>query len=487
MKSNSASTNNPFSLSGAASRSQILSVFPKPRSVKAQCVVFLWLAAYWAHGALTVTNLVSFNGTNGANPWAALAQGSDGKLYGIARNGGQGFSGPWTGSGTVFEMALNGAFSVLLTNAGLPGTPLLAGPDGKFYFCVSAPRYGAIYSVTTNGTPSIVYTFAGGSDGCYPKGITWGSDGKLYGTTSGATQLGNYGTIFSLTTNGTLTTLFTFGGANGYFPYAGLVQGTNGCFYGTTTGRALEGNYGGIFQYDPNGFFTNLSTSHGYSPYANPRSTLIQGSDGAFYGTTFEGGDLSQNYGYGDGTVFRITTDGSLSILVSFTGPTPAYSSLYPSAPLLQSSDGSFYGTTYSGGESNLGTVFQMTPDGRLTTLYSFTGGNDGAHPVGGLLQTGSDGNFYGTTLQGGANNLGCVFRFPLPLTFQRVTRTGNVLTFTWGTVTGRTYQIETAVDLVQGVWTNSGPAVTATSGTTTGSYTIGPDPQRFYRVVQVP
>jgi uncharacterized repeat protein (TIGR03803 family) len=154
---------------------------------------------------------------------------------------------------------------------------------------------------------------------------------------------------------------------------------------------------------------------------------------------------------------------------------------------LVQGSDGNYYGTTYGGGASNLGTIFQMTPDGRLTTLYSFKGGSEGATPIGGLLQSAGDGNFYGMTSAGGTHNLGTIFRFPMPVTIQRVTQAGGMITFTWGAVAGRTYQLQTEVDVVQGVWTNSGPSITATNVTATGSDTIAADPQRFYRLVLLP
>jgi uncharacterized repeat protein (TIGR03803 family) len=444
---------------------------------------------YGVYGDVTLTTLVSFNGTNGANPRAALVQDSDGYFYGTAYSGGQAFSGQTgTGYGTVFKMAPNGSLSVLLTNASNPTTPLLANPDGTFYFSArGGARYGAIVQVATNGAHSLLHSFADGSDGHFPNAVIWGTDGNLYGTTFGAFQSGDYGSLFSMTTNGTLTTLFTFGGARGYFPAAGLLEGADGFFYGTTQGYAAQGDYGGIFKADTNGNFTNMVTSPGYSPFANPESALIQGTDGGLYGTTSEGGDLTQNYGYGAGTIFRITTDGTLSIQASFIGMAPAYSITYRSSdPLVQGSDGNFYGATYSGGASNLGTVFQMTPAGVLTTLHSFTGGGDGSNPVGGLMQSTLDGNFYGTTMSGGTNKLGTVFRLSPPLAFQSVTLTGSVLTLTWGSVIGRTYQIQTSVDVTPGGWSNIGSSITCTNSGLTSVDVNATDPARFYRVALV-
>ena len=123
----------------------------------------------------------------------------------------------------------------------------------------------------------------------------------------------------------------------------------------------------------------------------------MQGSDGYFYGTTEHGG--TNDYG----TVFKISTNGVLTSLYSFarsgTMMEPAMAD--PMAGLVQGSDGYFYGTTQGGGTSGYGTVFKISTNGGLTTLYSFTGANDGAYPYAALVQ-GSDGYFYGTTANGG-------------------------------------------------------------------------------------
>jgi uncharacterized repeat protein (TIGR03803 family) len=143
-----------------------------------------------------------------------------------------------------------------------------------------------------------------------------------------------------------------------------------------------------------------LSTSSVSVPPEYPSSALVQGRDGNFYGTTAYGGKSQ------DGTVFRVTTNGVWTILVSFAGTNGSH----PLAALVQGSDGNFYGTTEDGGTNgNSGTVFQMTPAGALTALVSFNSTN-GSHPTAGLVQ-GGDGNLYGTTILGGSNNLGTVFQ----------------------------------------------------------------------------
>ena len=210
----------------------------------------------------------------------------------------------------------------------------------------------------------------------------------------------------------TLTGLYSFTGApDGDVPYAGLVQASDGNFYGTTF---WGGTYdeGTVFRISPSGTYTSLYSFAGYpTDGQNPFGELVQGSDGNFYGTTSGGGTSSCEYVNvpfpagdtvgGCGTVFRISPSGNYTSLYSF-GSSPNDGS-GPSAGLVQGSDGNFYGTTYQGGTYTVGTVFRISPSGSYTSLYSFGTPNDGWLPIGGLVQ-GSDGNFYGTTRRGGTN-----------------------------------------------------------------------------------
>lgn len=191
----------------------------------------------------------------------------------------------------------------------------------------------------------------------------------------------------------TLTTLYSFtNGTDGADPN-GLVQGKDGNFYGTTTGG--QSAHSTVFQITLGGVLTTLYTFTGGTDGALPH-VVVQGSDSNFYGTTTYGGGTPAQ----SGTVFKITPAGTVTTLYSFTGGADGGNSI---AGLVQGSDGNFYGTTFYGGlfvgncNSGCGTVFQITPTGTLTTLYSFTGGTDGGNSGSGLVQ-GSDGNFYGTT-----------------------------------------------------------------------------------------
>ncbi len=182
--------------------------------------------------------------------------------------------------------------------------------------------------------------------------------------------------------------------------YAGLVQGSDGNFYGATHNSGAN-DVGTVFRMTTDGVLTTLVefTGNGTSNKGSlPRAGLVQGSDGKFYGTTGGGGANDA------GTVFRMTPAGVLTTLVEFTGNGTSNKGSLPRARLLQGSDGDFYGTTYLGGGNNLGTVFRISPSGVLTTLVQFTGNgtsNKGSKPSAGLVQA-SDGNFYGTTESGG-------------------------------------------------------------------------------------
>jgi uncharacterized repeat protein (TIGR03803 family) len=148
--------------------------------------------------------------------------------------------------------------------------------------------------------------------------------------------------------------------------------------------------------------------------------------------------------------------------------------------------DGNFYGTTY--GAYGYGTVFQLTPGGAFTNLVAFSYAN-GAHPDGVLLQ-GPDGNFYGTTSQGGANGWGTIFRLsiPMPAMFKAITWTGGAVTLTWNAVAGQTYQVQYTTSLAQASWNSLGKPFIASNGAmTTTDFNAAGSPQRYYRVVLFP
>ena len=436
--------------------------------------------------AVIFTNLVSFNQTNGAFPYAGLTPGKDGNFYGTTSFGGSG------GGGTVFQMTPLGSLSNLVlfngTNGASPRAGLIQVPNGDFYgttYNGGSNSAGTVFQLTTNGTLTTLVTL-GNTNGAYPLGgLIQGRDGSFYGTTAiGGTNMG--GTAFQAMTNGAIATLVSFdvGGNAGKSPYAGLVQASDGSLYGTTYQGGTNGGYGTIFKLTTNGTFASLYSFSGTNDGANPYAGLAQGSDGNFYGTTFFGG----TNGYG--TVFRFATNSTFTTLVSFGNTNGAY----PQAGVIQASDGNFYGTTSAGGAytndagQGYGTIFEMTTNGTLTTLISFNGTN-GASPQAGLVQS-TDGNFYGTTANGGTNGYGTVFRLGIivpPPRFLTVIRAGTMLTLTWSATVSQGYQLLYKTNLTQGVWSNLNSSVTATNPIMTTVDTIGPDRERFYRILQTP
>ena len=361
--------------------------------------------------AATLTTLHSFIGSSdGREPLAALVQGTNGNFYGTT------FTGGVNGTGTIFTITRQGTLTTLYSfTGGLDGAQpeggLALGIDGNFYGTTAAngllsTNAGTVFRITPQGAFTNLYRFSGGSDGAQPLAtLVQGADTNFYGTTvAGGTN--HLGVVFKMTPAGTLTTLWQFNGiTDGNQLVAGLVQGTNGNFYGTTFGGGAFGA-GTVFTITPSGTLTTLYSFTGDADGAEPVGGLVLGSNNRFYGTTFAGGA-------GAGTVFKIGAGGGLTTVYTFTGGGDGG---FPEGGLIVGSDGNFYGTTASDGVGGAGTVFKMTIAGTLTTLHSFSG-LDGATPVAGVVQ-GTVSNFYGTTAAGGTDNAGTVFSLVQPCTY---------------------------------------------------------------------
>ena len=357
--------------------------------------------------------------------------GGDGALYGTTSTGGA------NSLGSVFRVSASGVMTELYSFNGTDGsspTGLVQGKDGAFYGVTSSggtDGYGTVFKITTNGAFSSLYSFLNnGSPGVVPVGtLALGGDGAFYGVTSYAGwQLAYYyypgswtgvGSEFKITTTGSLTVI---GSLPSTPPAAGLLSGTDGAFYGTLSSGngsvckiTLDGSCNTIFNFNGGnkvGGVTSGIILSGYNPPApvlpsgvNPGTSLVQGDDGELYGATNYLFVNPNNWGGGSGavliiswqptyffpgTVFKLTTDGTLQSSFNFPqGVTPNGMAL--------ASDGGIYGTTDYGGVNGQGSLFRVDANGQASDLFSFDGDSFGGTPKT-ALSTGGDGNLYGVT-----------------------------------------------------------------------------------------
>ena len=390
----------------------------KPTLLRIAGILFVFCAATAiASPAQVFTNFYGFQGPprDGAGPNAAGLHASDGNFY-VTTDGG--------------------------------------GDNQNTSFCINTEGCGAIVKITPSGTHTLLYSFCSQpncSDGANPQsGLVQGSDGNLYGTTQvGGTGTeciyGTCGVVFKITLQGMMTTLYSFCSqsncSDGANPVDTLVQGSDGNFYGTTFngGSGCEGGgCGTVFKITPSGTLTTIHRFNSYDGFW-PFAGLVQASDGNFYGTTLLGGVDGLN---GQGTSLRsppperslcstvfarnptarmarllmvgwyrpatetsterhtaaapmatarsspLSSTGNFASLHSFAGASDGF---YPDAALVQATDSNFYGTTFEGGAHGLGTVFKITAAGALTTLHNFSGYPvDGELPTASLVQVGT-------------------------------------------------------------------------------------------------
>ena len=279
------------------------------------------------------------------------------------------------------------------------------------WLCAFGSQSAAQTEIVPETAFTTLHSFTGADGSKSFAGLLQGKNGSLYGTTYfGGVK--NDGEVFQVTTAGKLTTLHSFcstnGCADGEYSYAMPVQGADGNFYGTTYLGGSKGD-GTVFKMSPSGSLTTLH-NFGGADGSQPLAGLAAGSDGNFYGTTNLGGS------HGAGSVFKVTPSGQFTILHSFCSKAACADGQSSYAGLIQASDGNLYGTTLSGGTQGHGTVFKITKGGIFSTLYSFcaqSGCADGEFPQTGLVQA-SNGNLYGTTILGGAYGSGTIFELTL-------------------------------------------------------------------------
>lgn len=341
------------------------------------------------------TILARFDGKNGSAPVPTVIPDSNGNLYGTTHYGPKRL-------GTIFKLTPKGVITTLFNfshdTGYAPSDGLIWGKDGNLYGVNphGKKNFGSVYKLTpSSGKFSLIHEFTD-VDGSQPRqALLLANDGNFYGvTSSGASG----SVLYRIKSNGDFSILFKFSENDGWGPST-LIQAKDGFLYGTTeyAGKyrggsifkiLLDGNFSTIWH------FNNSKLKDG----REPRGGLVQGSDGNLYGTTRQGG----NYGYG--TIFKITPNGNLTTLAHFNGQ----NGRFPQTALIEGNKGTFYGTTFYGGNSNqcsygCGTLFKVTSDGTLTTLINFDGEN-GSYPAGNLTKD-KKGNIYGTTSNGGSNS----------------------------------------------------------------------------------
>jgi uncharacterized repeat protein (TIGR03803 family) len=401
-----------------------------------------WGTAFKMDTAGNLTSLTSFPPPPVQQPsYAGVIQGADGNFYGVTTPTVAG------GSDTIFQLTPGGAISTFAPTANFPGvisdSPLIVAGDGNFYgttFNGGDYYAGSVIQLTPGGILTTRFSFRNVYGANPFAGLIQGNDGLLYGTTVNGGA--GYGTVFSFDTNGVAGTLNMsagFRGTNGANPYAPLVQGGDGGFYGTTCAGGAS-NLGTVFRVTPDGVISSLYSFSG-ADGANPMGGLVQDASGFLYGTTANGGLTNgSSNSAGCGTVFQISTNGALNTLVYFNGTNGAN----PRAGLLAGPDGNYYGTTLAGGAGNAGTVFSVSSGGALTTIYSFSGA-DGSGPVAGLF-FGNDGALYGQTTTGGPAGGGNIFRIVQPALLQ-LNLAGGLIQVAWPAFDAE-FQLESSGDL---------------------------------------
>ncbi len=399
---------------------------PKPISTTAKLMLtlafLLGLAAVAIPRAQAQTFKVVYSftgGSDGGNPLDGFITDAAGNLYATTNVGGA------SGNGTVFEVSKSGEETVLYSFAGgtdgaNPEGGLIRDKAGNLYGTTTAgggvEDSGTIFKVTPTGTEEVLYSFPAGKNGATPEaGLTMDALGNLYGTTSAGGANGN-GTVFRLTApkSGSKwleTVLYSFGaGPDGAIPVGGVAFDKTGHLYGMTSAGGAYG-YGTIFQLTRSGSGwteTILQNFQDGDDGAVPYGGLIADKLGNFYGAATEGG------AGGGGTIFELTpANGSWTFNVIYSNPGWGISGSFRNVALDAS--GNLYGTTHCDGAYNSGTVYKLTPASgswTYTSLYVFQGGTDGLYSFSNPAL--EPGHVYGTTKQGGANGNGVVWEITL-------------------------------------------------------------------------
>jgi uncharacterized repeat protein (TIGR03803 family) len=398
-------------------------------------IVALVMLLHHPTTAQVFTTLVNLNGANGATPmYMTMIEANDGNLYGTTIAGGA------NDYGVLFQLTLSGQLKIVYSfcsrahcsDGEQPYGGVIQGTDGNLYGTTAYGGFrfhpfGTVFKATLSGQLTVLHMFCAGgpvrghcTDGSLPLDApVEGQNGQFYLTTNGSLPMdsGSDSTAVRTSSSGSLTVLCADregcqAAGDLRETVSSLIQAKDGSFYGTA-GYGYQGN-GTIFRIKSGkvSVFHNFCSKKNCADGQQPLGSLVIGKDGNFYGTTF--GIVSDPWATKHGTVFSITPSGKLTTLYRFCKQTNCADGAAPTSGLVEGTDGNFYGTTTMGGANDDGTIFKITPQGVLTVLHSFSG-SDGSNPVGGLIQA-SNHVFYGSTPAGGSDNDGTIFSLDVGL-----------------------------------------------------------------------
>ena len=452
------------------------------RALALACVAIVFSLAVGAQ-AQTLSYLAVFNGTNGSGP-STVIQATDGNFYATTAGAGEG-----AGSvGNVVRITPTGEITSIYdfcskshcADGAVPTTPPILGSDGNLYGVTGAGGsdlnngggWGTVYKLTLDGQLTTLYTFCTVSpclDGASPAGIMQAADGYLYGVTDYAGGDSNAGTLFKISTTGEFSIVHTFCSlancADGSAPGSAPIQGIDGSLIGTTRWGGTHGG-GVVYALSPLGTFNVVHTffcANGPCPRGYAPNGVVQDAAGNLFGTTLFGGSA------GDGTAFEITSTQQFKLLHSFT-----YGAGTDPNRLTLGNDGNFYGTTE--GINGYGTIYRITPAGAYTTLHNFTYGGSTV-PYTGLYQA-PDGNFYRAIEYYGINSNGAEYSFnynlgPLVQTVPLRGTVGTSVNILGNGLTGSTSVTFNGVEAAFTVESDTYIKATVPKGATTGKVSV--------------
>jgi serine protease len=432
----------------------------------------------WLTPGVNVRNAYSFTAAYDGEGAMGLTPDGNGDFYGTEQFGGT------NGWGGIFEFApATTNFTVLWSftdgsDGAQPETAPTLGSDGNIYGTSSGDNdtnYGAAFYLDPFGDFTVVHTFTGAPDGANPSGtLAEASPGLFYGTTfAGGT--GNQGTIYQATSDGNYLIIHDFNDIDGAGPNGGLVLAGDGNYYGTTAWGGTNGGNGTIYRLNADQTLSSMFSFAGTNGL-NPSDNLVVGLDGKLYGRTESGG------ANGDGTIFSITTNGVFQSLFSFGGT----NGIRPHAALFAGKDGNFYGATASGGTNGQdGVIYEITPAGNFQIVAYFNGDN-GLGAFGPLVRN-TDDTLYGTTFNGGAFGSGNIYQLSFASTpaadIVNIARSGGKVSLTADGLAGRAYQALSTTNLNRPVWVPVGNAVTASNTIFTATDNLPSSDQKFYKL----